>query len=237
LRCDGGERVRSGGHEKEKRKRRGVVMPSLLTSKQQRLLDYFREAIAETGVSPSLRQAAHDLGISHTAVAQTLQRLEEKGLIQREGRYSRAVHLINKAGRAEGIQRWREVPVIGRITAGLPMYAQQEWEESIVVDADFYKGAQLFALRVKGDSMISAGILHGDVAICVPRQYAEDGEIVVALIGSEEATVKRFFVRADHIVLQPENPAYESMRYGFDEVLVQGKVIGIHRGPDVMQRL
>ncbi|MGM0453923.1 MAG: transcriptional repressor LexA [Thermodesulfobacteriota bacterium] len=212
-------------------------MPSLLTSKQQRLLDYFREAIAETGASPSLREAARDLGISHTAVAQTLQRLEEKGLIQREGRYGRAVHLINKIGQAAGLQRWQEVPVIGRITAGLPMYAQQEWEESIVVDADFYKGGNLFALRVRGDSMIAAGILDGDVAICEPRQYAENGEIVVALIGGEEATVKRFFARADHIVLQPENPAYESRRYGFDEVLVQGRVIGIHRGPDVMQRL
>jgi len=158
-------------------------------------------------------------------------------LIRRSGRYGRVIHLINKTGRIAGLQRWQEVPVIGRITAGLPMYAQQEWEESIVVDVDLYKGDNLFALRVKGDSMSRAGILHGDLAICKPRQYASDGEIVVALIGSEEATVKRFFARADHVVLKPENPGYEIMRYGFDEILVQGKVIGIQRGPDVMQRL
>ena len=212
-------------------------MRNLLTPKQQRLLDYLREAIAGTGVSPSLRQAAQDLGISHAAVAQTLKLLEDKGAIRREGRYGRTVRLVDKAGRTSGLQRWREVPVIGRVTAGLPMYAQQEWEESLVVDSDFYKGQNLFALRVKGDSMINAGILDGDLAICEPRQYAANGEIVVALIRGEEATVKRFYARPDPIALEPENPAYETMRYGFDEVLVQGKVIGIHRGPDVMQGL
>ncbi len=212
-------------------------MPIQLTPKQQRLLDYLREWIARSGISPSLRQAAQDLGISHTAVAQTLKVLEEKGLAKREGRYGRTIHLINQAGQSAGLHRWQEVPVIGRITAGLPIYAQQEWEESIVIDADFYKGDHLFALRIKGDSMVNAGILNGDLAICKPRQFASDGEIVVALIRGEEATVKRFYARADDIVLKPENPAYESMRYGFDEILVQGKVIGIQRGPDVMQRV
>ncbi len=212
-------------------------MQSPLTPKQQRLLDYLRATVTASGASPSLRQAARDMGVSHTAVAQTLKRLAEKGLVRREGRYGRAVHLVNKAGGTAGHQRWQEVPVIGRITAGLPMYAQQEWEESVVVDGALYKGDNLFALRVKGDSMRDAGILHGDLAICKPRQYASDGEIVVVLIGGEEATVKRFFLRSDHIVLKPENPDYEIMRHGFDDVLVQGKVIGIQRGPDVMQRL
>lgn len=212
-------------------------MQSELTPKQQQLLDYLQSYINASGTSPSLRQASADLGVSHTAVAQTLARLEEKGLVRREGRYGRRIHLLNRTGQPAGIQRFREVPVIGRITAGLPMYAQQEWEESILVDAAVYKGANLFALRVKGDSMTGTGILHGDLAVCRPRQYAVDGEIVAALISGEEATVKRFFIRADHILLKPENPDYEPMRYGFDEVLVQGKVIGIQRGPEVMQRL
>jgi repressor LexA len=133
--------------------------------------------------------------------------------------------------------RWVPVPVIGRITAGLPMYAQQEWGGQIIVDAEIYKGTSLFALRVTGDSMTGAGILDGDIAICEPRQYARNGEIVVALIHGEEATVKRFFIRSGHIVLQPENPAYDPVPYGFDEVLVQGRVIGIQRGPEVMERL
>ncbi len=208
-----------------------------LTSKQQRLLDYFKEQIAHTGASPSLRQTAQDLDISHTAVAQTLKILEKAGLIKREGRYRRRIYLIDAPGQLAGIHRWRNVPVVGRVTAGLPMYAQQEWEGSIVVDSDLYKGENLFALRVQGDSMINAGILDGDLAICEPRQYARDREIVVALIGNDEATVKRFFLRAGSIVLQPENPAFEARSYAFDEILVQGKVIGIHRGPDVMQRL
>jgi repressor LexA len=208
-----------------------------LTSKQKRLLDYLRECVAESGIFPSLRQAAQDLGISHTAVAQTLKLLEKKDMIKREGRYQRTVYLLNPVSQTDGIYRWKEVPVIGRITAGLPMYAQQEWNGSIVIDADVYKGNNLFALYVTGDSMINAGILDGDLAICEPRQYAGNGEIVVALIHQEEATVKRFFARDDHIVLQPENPKYADMRYNFDEVLVQGKVIGIHRGPDVMQGL
>lgn len=212
-------------------------MRNSLTPKQQRLLDYLQERIAGAGISPSLRQAAQDLGISHAAVAQTIRLLEERGLIRREGRYGRTIHLISKTGRTAGLQRWREVPVIGRVMAGLPMYAQQEWEESIVIDSDFYKGQNLFALRVKGDSMIEAGIVDGDLAICEPRQYAADGEIVVALIRGEEATVKRFYHRTDHVDLKPENSAYEIMRYGFDEVLVQGKVVGIVRGPEVMQGL
>jgi repressor LexA len=85
--------------------------------------------------------------------------------------------------------------------------------------------------------MKNAGLLDGDLAICEPRQYAQNREIVVALIREEEATVKRFFLHPDHIELRPENPAYDPIRYGFDEVLVQGKVVGIHRGPEVMGRI
>jgi repressor LexA len=213
------------------------AMRQSLTSKQERLLDYIRKRISETGISPSLRETALDMGISHTAVAQTLKLLEQKGLIKREGRYQRMVYIIHPTQQTAGFHRWKEVPVVGRITAGLPMYAQQEWDGSIVVDSDFYKGENLFALRVNGDSMVNAHILDGDWVICEPRQYAHNGEIVVALIHHEEATVKRFFARKDHIVLAPENEKYKPMQYGFDEVLVQGKVIGIQRGPEVMNRL
>ena len=203
-----------------------------LTPKQQRFLDYLQREITKTGLSPSLRQAAADLGVSHAAIAQIFRVLEEKGYVRREGRYSRKVYLLNRAREAAALQRWREIPIIGRVTAGLPMYAQTEWDGSIVLDAAVYRSQNLFALRVRGDSMKAAGILSGDLAICEPRQYARNGEIVVALINSEEATVKRFFLHDDHIELRPENPDYTSMRYGFDEVLVQGKIIGIHRGPE-----
>ncbi len=205
-------------------------MESGLTPGQRRLFDYLKTIIARTGRAPSLRQAALDLGVSHTAVSQGLKLLERKGQVKRQGRYSRTLHLLNPAGEKTAAQRWREVPVVGRVTAGLPLYAQQEWEGSLVLDSTLYRGRHLFALRVHGDSMRGAGILDGDMAVCEPRQYAENGEIVVALIHGEEATVKRFFLHRDHVALQPENPDYAVMRYGFDAVLIQGRVIGIQRG-------
>jgi len=212
-------------------------MPSVLTSKQARLLNYLQQEIARNERPPTLRRAASDLGVSHTAVAQGLRILEEKGHLKRSGRYSRTIHLLNRAGQAAGVQRWREVPIIGRVTAGLPMYAQQEWDGSLVLDADVYRGQNLFVLRIWGDSMKNAGMLDGDLAVCEPRQFAKNGEIVVVLIGGEEATVKRFFLKSDHIELRPENSKYSPMKYGFGEVLVQGKVIGVQRGPEVMERL
>ena len=200
-----------------------------LTPTQQRLLDYLRRKIASDGRVPSLREAASDLAVSHAAVARTLRVLEAKGLLKREGRYGRTVHLLNRAREVSALQRGRDVPIVGRIAAGLPMYAQAEWDGSITVDAEVFRGQNLFALKVRGDSMKGAGILDGDLVICEPRQYAQNGEIVAALIHGEEATVKRFFRRADHIELRPENPSRPPMRYSFDEVLVQGKVVGLQR--------
>lgn len=200
-----------------------------LTPTQQRLLDYLRRKIASDGRVPSLREAASDLAVSHAAVARTLRVLEAKGLLKREGRYGRTVHLLNRAREVSALQRGRDVPIVGRIAAGLPMYAQADWDGSITVDAEVFRGQNLFALKVRGDSMKGAGILDGDLVICEPRQYAQNGEIVAALIHGEEATVKRFFRRADHIELRPENPSRPPMRYSFDEVLVQGKVVGLQR--------
>jgi repressor LexA len=207
-------------------------MQPTITPKQERVLDYLRHEITANSQVPSLRQAAAELGVSHAAIAQIIKALEEKGYLKREGRYSRTVHLLNRARETSASQRWREVPVIGRVMAGLPMYAQTEWDGSTVLDAAVFRGQNLFALRVKGQSMKNIGILNGDLAICEPRQYAQNGEIVVALINNEEATVKRFFLRKKYIELRPENTDYSPMRYSFDEVLIQGKVIGIQRGPE-----
>jgi repressor LexA len=205
-----------------------------LTQKQQRFLEYLKERIEQTGSTPSLRQAAADLGISHMAAAQFIKVLEAKGYIKRDGRYSRKIRLL-KAGKEQrpaGPQgHGRRVPIIGRIAAGLPLYAQQEYDGAIVVDKDMYRGDNLFALRVAGDSMQEAGILEFDLVICEPRQYAANGEIVAALINNEEATVKRFFLHEDHIELRPENRKHKAQKYAFGEVLIQGKVIGVIRGP------
>ena len=212
-------------------------MHPVLTPKQQKFLGYLESEINKTGKSPSLRQAAARMGVSHAAISQLIKALEEKGIIIRDGYYSRTIHLLNRARETAGAMRWIEVPIVGNIAAGLPLYAQQEWAGGVVIDAAVYRGLNLFALKVKGDSMINAAILDGDLVICEPRQYAENGEIVVALVNQEEATVKRFFRRKGHIELRPENPVYKSMTYAFNEVLVQGKVIGVNRGPEVMGRL
>ena len=209
-------------------------MHPVLTPKQQKFLGYLESEINKTGKSPSLRQAAASMGVSHAAISQLIKALEKKGIIKRDGYYSRTIHLLNRARETAGAMRWIEVPIVGNIAAGLPLYAQQEWAGSVVIDAAVYHGLNLFALKVKGDSMVNAAILDGDLVICEPRQYAENGEIVVALVNQEEATVKRFFRRKGHIELRPENPAYKSMTYAFNEVLVQGKVIGVNLGPEVV---
>lgn len=201
-----------------------------LTEKQESFFLYLKERIEQDGRAPSLREAAADMGISHTAVAQIIQQLEKKGLLERDGHYSRTIRLTTeKSDVSQHDARIREIPVIGQITAGLPMYAQQEWDGTIVVDGNRFRGENLFCLRVRGDSMKDAGILHRDLVICEPRQYAENGEIVAALIHGEEATVKRFFLRSDHIEMRPENKEYPVMSYQFGELLIQGKVVGVIR--------
>lgn len=206
-----------------------------LTAKQNRVFRHLQRVIARHGQAPSLRQMATDLGVSHAAVAQTIRALEDKGYLKRDGRYSRNIYLLNRANQTDATHRWREVPIIGQVTAGLPMYAQQEWDGTLVIDAEIFQAQNIFALHVRGNSMLKAGILDGDLVICEPRQYAHNGEIVVVLVHDEEATVKRFFLHADHIELRPENPRFKTQRYDFDEVMVQGKVIGVQRGPEGIQ--
>ncbi|MEW6426649.1 MAG: transcriptional repressor LexA [Thermodesulfobacteriota bacterium] len=203
-------------------------MPSTLSQRQQRLLSYLESNIAE-GKTPSLRQAAADLGVSHAAIAQLLDALAGKGYLRREGRYSRAIRLLRPQHSRPAGGQGQEVPVVGRIRAGLPLYAQQEYDGSVLVDGRLFRGKGLFALRVQGDSMRDAGILAGDLVICEPRQYAASGEIVVALVHGDEATVKRFFLHADHVELRPENPRYPKMKLAFGDILVQGRVIGVLR--------
>ncbi|MGD9949084.1 MAG: transcriptional repressor LexA [Desulfobulbus sp.] len=208
-------------------------MPKPLTPRQREFFDYLQDRHATGDGIPSLRQVASDLGVSHTAVASLLQSLQAKGWIRREGRYSRQIVLLEER-KQELPEGGRMVPIIGRVAAGVPLYAQQESAGEVLVDGRIYRGEQLFALRVTGDSMRNAGILAGDLAICEPRQFAANGEIVVALINNEEATVKRFYYLGDVIELRPENEQFPIMRYGLGEVLIQGKVIGIQRGPDEM---
>lgn len=201
----------------------------ILTEKQQYFFDYLEKKITRNGKAPSLREAAAEFGVSHTAVSQLLNQLERKGAIARDGHYSRTIRLRNNETDSQPRSNARELPIIGQITAGLPMYAQQEWTGTVVVDGQLFKGENLFCLQIKGQSMRDAGILDGDYVICEPRQYAENGEIIAALIHGEEATVKRFQLNEDHIELIPENSDFSPTFYQFSELMVQGKVIGVVR--------
>jgi len=107
-------------------------MPAVLTPKQRRFLAYLNREIARIGKAPSLRQAAAEMGVSHAAISQLIKMLEKKGILKRDGRYSRTIHLLNPTRETAGVMRWREVPIVGDIAAGLPLYAQQEWGATLL---------------------------------------------------------------------------------------------------------
>jgi len=208
------------------------MVKETLTTRQKDLYNYLEQEINQYGRTTSLRRAGTELDISHAAVAQLLKTLENKGYVRRSGRYSRNIELLGEApfGSSTRIEG-KNVPIIGQISAGLPLYAQQEWDGEVLVDPNFFRGSNLFALRVNGESMKDVGIMDGDLVICEPRQFAQNGEIIVALIENEEATVKRFYLQNDHIELRPENTEFRSMHYDLSQVLIQGKVMGVMRGP------
>ena len=204
-----------------------------LTARQQQLLDYIENIVNTTGVPPSIRQIGAALGISSTnGVRSHLKALEKKGYIQRSLRTSRGIAMLDRINRVKRaatkvLQDTVKVPILGRVTAGLPILAVENHEGHLDLDPSLTKGHDTFALRVEGDSMIEAGILDGDYVIVRPQPHAENGDIVVALLEEEEVTVKRFYREADGFRLQPENPRMAPIRV--PEVRICGKVTGLVR--------
>ena len=167
------------------------------SNKAQLIVDYVNQFIQENGYSPSVREIGAAVGLRSTAsVSYHLQALQEKGLLASPGAKGRKRAIVTT-------QRPGQIPVIGVVTAGLPILAVENQEGSISWDGD----PNCFALRVRGDSMVNAAILSGDLVVVRPQQHADDGQIVVARIG-EEATVKRLRRRAGQVWLMPENEAY-----------------------------
>ena len=190
-----------------------------LSKTQNAIFEYIKNKISQTGVAPSVREIAAAVGLRSTSSVQyNLNILEEAGLIKRDANLKRTIRL---AGGAENI---RHVPVIGTVTAGVPILATQQIEEYVAISG--VTGDDLFALHVKGDSMINAGILNGDIVIVNQTPVAENGEIVVALI-DDEAIVKRFYQENDYIRLQPENDEYPPIIV--DNCTILGKVITLIR--------
>ena len=200
-----------------------------LTARQQEMLDYIERETSSTGVPPSIRQIGTALGISSTnGVRLHLQALQKKGYIRRSQRTSRGIVSLDRLSNAAPPTRSTtvEVPILGRVAAGTPIMAAENHEGSLSLDASLINKQESFALRVNGDSMINAGILDGDIVVVRLQQGADNGDIVVALMG-EEATVKRFYREKNAIRLQPENPAMPPI-YSTD-VDICGKVIALVR--------
>lgn len=190
-----------------------------LTQSQQKILKYITEC-AQSGHSPSVREICAATGLRSTSTVHShLKTLKNLGFIDKEEKLGRTIRLVNSNPAAS-------VPILGRVTAGLPILAVEDIEGYIPVCESVRRGRELFALRIDGESMINAGILDGDIVVVHKTETAENGEIVVALI-EDEATVKRFFKENGHYRLQPENPDYEPIIV--EQCSILGKVIQVVR--------
>ncbi|MFC3038837.1 transcriptional repressor LexA [Virgibacillus xinjiangensis] len=201
-----------------------------LSKRQQMILDYIKEQVGDKGYPPSVREIAEAVGLaSSSTVHGHLSRLESKGFIRRDPTKPRAIEVLNLE-EENNIPREevRYAPVIGKVTAGLPITAVENIEEFIPLpDSTAGTDDNLFILVIDGESMIEAGILDGDMVIVKQQNTAQNSDIVVAMTEENEATVKRFFKEKDHIRLQPENATMEPLIY--DNVTILGKVIGLYR--------
>ena len=202
-------------------------MAEQITARQREVLDVVQEHAERTGVAPSLSELANVLKIRRASAQQHLKALERKGyLLLLPGR-ARGIRLLQRD--REHAAACREIPVLGRIAAGVPLLAVENAAGTIHIDAARFPPGQLFALTVHGDSMIGAGILNGDLVIVRPQSIAEPGEIVVALIRGEEATVKRFRPHGKEVQLESENEQYDPIVCHAHDVDIRGKVVGVHR--------
>ncbi len=198
-----------------------------LTKKQKQILDYLQEFLAENGYSPSFEEIAERFGYSSLAtVHEHLENLRGKGYIRKSYNASRSIELVPTGMRVAAV----ELPLLGKVAAGMPIEAIEE-QETIAVPEDFLgRGGENYVLRVAGDSMIEEQIRDGDYIIVNSRSTANNGEMVVALVGGEAATVKKFYREPDgRIRLQPANMAMSPQYYRPHQVRVQGIVIGVIR--------
>ncbi len=190
-----------------------------LNKSQERILAYLKER-AQDGLPPSVREICNATGLKSTSTVHAhLKTLEENGYITRDAGLNRAIHIA-------GGERSVQVPILGQVTAGLPILAVEDVEGYVPLNESQSRGRDLFALRVKGYSMKNAGILDGDIVICQKTPTADNGDIVVALL-EDEATVKRFFREDGFIRLQPENPDFTPIIS--EQVVILGRVTAVIR--------
>ena len=222
----------------------------MLTRKQHELLRFIHERLREAGIPPSFDEMKDALDLkSKSGIHRLITALEERGFIRRlpnrangpvRGRFTPSVVEGGLAGRAKAAipapppqadnsNKSVMVPVMGRIAAGTPISAIQNRSHFVAMSPEFLAGGEHYALVVRGDSMIVAGILEGDLVVVRRQDTANTGDIIVALIDDEEATLKRFRRRGSSIALEAANPSYETRVLGPDRVKIQGKLISLVR--------
>jgi len=206
-----------------------------LTKRQEQTLDFIRKSIEERGYPPTLREIGEYMGIRSTnGVNDHLRALERKGYLRREDMKSRALKLVHDSEPANRTSDddMVEVQVLGRVAAGLPLFAEENVVDTIRVDRMLVRGGrEVFGLRVTGDSMVDAGILSGDYIFVKKQSSADRGEIVVALIG-DEATVKYYYPERDYVRFQPANSQMAPILVrasDFKSTMLLGKVVGVYR--------
>ncbi len=192
---------------------------------QQRILEYIKSEIQTKGYPPSVREIANAVGLKSTSTVHGhLTRLEKKGLLHRDAMKPRAMEVIGDPNFVRNATT--AIPVVGRVTAGQPILAEENVDEYIPIPDAMLGDGEHFILLVRGESMIQAGIMDGDYVVVRKQQEANNGDIVVAMI-EDSATVKRFYKEHGHFRLQPENPTMGPMYT--DEVTILGKVVSLYR--------
>ncbi|NLW44166.1 MAG: transcriptional repressor LexA [Syntrophomonadaceae bacterium] len=198
-----------------------------LTPRQQEIFDYLQTHTKKYGYPPSVREIGQALGLSSSSTVHVhLTQLEDKGWIRRDPSKPRAIEILVDDDEEGFEPEVINLPIVGKVAAGVPITAVENIDGYVSISADFLGKGNHFLLRVSGDSMIEAGIFDGDLVIVRAQEAAENGDIVVALL-DDEATVKRFYRRPDHVELRPENPSMEPIIV--DNVVITGVVKGLIR--------
>jgi repressor LexA len=207
------------------------MSPTDLSERQRQILDLILETVNRRGYPPSVREIGEAIGLSSPSTVHShLSSLVEGGYLRRDPSKPRAIEVVDTGSSATELHRApvRDVPLVGRIAAGSPILADEDIEEIFPLPTELVGNDPVFMLRVRGDSMIGAGIFEGDLVVIRRQPEARNGEIVAALIDGEEATVKRFRREADRVLLLSENPAYEPIvLHGGVEII--GKVVAVLR--------
>ena len=197
-----------------------------LTKRQREIFDYISRYLSRHGYPPTVREIGKAVGLhSSSTVHAHLSKLESLGVLKRDPTKPRAIEVLVE--RAKRAVRPSGLPLVGQVAAGEPVLAEENIEEYLQVPDVIGGEAGDYVLRVRGESMVDAGILQGDFVVVRPAEKARDGEIVVALVGDDEATVKRFFREKDQVRLQPENKSMKPIRT--KDATILGRVVGVFR--------